>query len=77
MPSSSAPESAGSPWPRPSYAAPRAPPRAISLTSAPAVALRDTVVAAATRLAPGLLLRGFDGIADWRPRPRRPRSRPE
>ncbi|MFI0780994.1 FAD-dependent monooxygenase [Streptomyces sp. NPDC021212] len=41
--------------------------RAISLTSAPAVALRNTAVAAATRLAPGLLLRGFDGIADWRP----------
>jgi len=41
--------------------------RAISLTSAPAVALRNTAVAAATRLVPGLLLRGFDGIADWRP----------
>ncbi|MFI0820991.1 FAD-dependent monooxygenase [Streptomyces sp. NPDC021098] len=52
--------------------------RAISLTSAPAVALRDASVAATTRLAPGLLLRGFDGIADWRPpgtpapAPRRP-----
>lgn len=41
--------------------------RASSLTRAPAVALRDTAVAVATRLAPGLLLRGFDGIADWRP----------
>ncbi len=41
--------------------------RAISLTGAPAVALRNTAVAAATRLVPGLLLRGFDGIADWRP----------
>ncbi|MGW2331881.1 FAD-dependent monooxygenase [Streptomyces sp. NPDC001700] len=41
--------------------------RALSLTSAPAVGFRNTALAAATRLAPGLLLRGFDGIADWRP----------
>ncbi|WP_055551236.1 FAD-dependent monooxygenase [Streptomyces sp. NBRC 110028] len=41
--------------------------RAISLAGAPAVALRNAAVATATRLAPGLLLRGFDGIADWAP----------
>ncbi|MFI1972404.1 FAD-dependent monooxygenase [Streptomyces cinnamoneus] len=37
------------------------------LSGAPAVALRDTAIATVSHLAPGLLLRGFDGIADWRP----------
>ncbi|GAA2332793.1 FAD-dependent monooxygenase [Streptomyces cuspidosporus] len=47
-----------------------------ALSSAPAVALRDAVVAAVSRLVPGLLLRGFDGIADWRPPgPRQGRAR--
>ncbi|MQY37075.1 Aurachin C monooxygenase/isomerase [Streptomyces sp. RB17] len=32
-----------------------------------AVAVRDTVIAALSKAGPGLLLRGFDGIADWRP----------
>ncbi|MER8157892.1 FAD-dependent monooxygenase [Streptomyces sp. NPDC094472] len=41
--------------------------RMITLTSAPAVALRDTAIAAVGRLVPGLALRSFDGIADWRP----------
>ncbi|MEU5591343.1 FAD-dependent monooxygenase [Streptomyces sp. NPDC020298] len=31
------------------------------------VAVRDTAVAALSKAAPGLLLRSFDGIADWRP----------
>ncbi|WP_232626627.1 FAD-dependent monooxygenase [Streptomyces alfalfae] len=37
------------------------------LTSAPLVAVRDTLVAAASRLGPDLLLRSFSSIADWRP----------
>ncbi|MET9952744.1 FAD-dependent oxidoreductase [Streptomyces sp. NPDC006339] len=37
------------------------------LSARPAVALRDTAVTAASRLGPGLILRGFDGIADWCP----------
>ncbi|MEU8872316.1 FAD-dependent monooxygenase [Streptomyces javensis] len=41
--------------------------RMITLTSVPAVALRDAAIAAVGRLAPGLALRSFDGIADWRP----------
>ncbi|GAA0940019.1 MULTISPECIES: FAD-dependent monooxygenase [Streptomyces violaceusniger group] len=41
--------------------------RMITLTSAPAVALRDAAIAAVGRLAPGLALRSFDGIADWSP----------
>ncbi|NMO33017.1 NAD(P)-binding protein [Streptomyces sp. GMY01] len=31
------------------------------------IVLRDTLIVTASRLRPGLLLRGFDGIADWRP----------
>lgn len=31
------------------------------------VAVRDTAIAALSKAAPALLLRGFDGIADWRP----------
>ncbi|GGZ86528.1 FAD-dependent monooxygenase [Streptomyces echinoruber] len=31
------------------------------------VTVRDAALAALSRAAPGLLLRGFDGIADWRP----------
>ncbi|MFE3327930.1 FAD-dependent monooxygenase [Streptomyces sp. NPDC059176] len=37
------------------------------LRSAPAVALRNRLIAAASRLGPGVVLRGMDGIADWRP----------
>ncbi|MFK3732975.1 hypothetical protein ACI2LJ_22190 [Streptomyces sp. NPDC088090] len=41
---------------------------ALTLVSArPAVALRDTLVRTASRLGPGFVLRGFDGIADRRP----------
>lgn len=31
------------------------------------IALRDNAIAALSRISPNLLLRGFDGIADWRP----------
>ncbi len=31
------------------------------------VAVRNTVVAALSQAGPALFLRGFDGIADWRP----------
>ncbi|MFF8606463.1 FAD-dependent monooxygenase [Streptomyces sp. NPDC015346] len=37
------------------------------LSTRPAVALRDALIAAVSRFGPGLVLRGFDGIADWRP----------
>ncbi|MFF7779929.1 FAD-dependent monooxygenase [Streptomyces tanashiensis] len=37
------------------------------LSARPAVALRDTAVSAVSRFGPGLALRGFDGICDWRP----------
>ncbi|WP_234323311.1 FAD-dependent monooxygenase [Streptomyces bikiniensis] len=37
------------------------------LSAPPAVALRSVLVGAAARLGPGFLLKGFDGIADWRP----------
>ncbi|MFC8507961.1 FAD-dependent monooxygenase [Streptomyces sp. NPDC057411] len=37
------------------------------LSAGPAVALRNTAVSAVSRFGPGLVLRGFDGIADWRP----------
>ncbi|MCT4353610.1 FAD-dependent monooxygenase [Streptomyces sp. Je 1-79] len=40
----------------------------LTLVSArPAVALRNGLIAAVSRFGPGLVLRGFDGIADWRP----------
>ncbi|MDT9693569.1 FAD-dependent monooxygenase [Streptomyces sp. P9(2023)] len=40
----------------------------LTLVSArPAVAVRDALIAAVSRFGPGLVLRGFDGIADWRP----------
>lgn len=41
--------------------------RLIRLTSAPAVAVRNFVMSTLSRLGPGLVLRTFDGIADWRP----------
>ncbi|MCX4824815.1 FAD-dependent monooxygenase [Streptomyces sp. NBC_01142] len=41
--------------------------RMMSLTSAPAVAVRDTLMSAVSRLGPGVVLRTFDGIADWQP----------
>jgi 2-polyprenyl-6-methoxyphenol hydroxylase-like FAD-dependent oxidoreductase len=31
------------------------------------IAVRDTAIAALSKARPALLLRGFDGIADWRP----------
>lgn len=37
------------------------------LSARPAVALRNTAVTAVSRFGPGLVLRGFDGIADWTP----------
>ncbi|MEU3398689.1 FAD-dependent monooxygenase [Streptomyces filamentosus] len=37
------------------------------VTARPAVALRDALVRTVSRLGPGFVLRGFDGIADWRP----------
>lgn len=44
--------------------------RLMALRGAPAVAARDTLMATVSRLGPGLVLRTFDGIADWHP-PRR------
>lgn len=41
--------------------------RLMRLSSAPAVAVRDFVMSTLSRLGPGLVLRTFDGIADWRP----------
>lgn len=41
--------------------------RLMRLTSAPAVALRDALVSAVSHFGPTLVLRTFDGIADWRP----------
>lgn len=41
--------------------------RLMRLRSAPAVAARDLLMSTVSRLGPGLLLRTFDGIADWRP----------
>ncbi|MGW1883797.1 FAD-dependent monooxygenase [Streptomyces sp. NPDC001970] len=41
--------------------------RMAMLSSPAAVAVRDTLVAAVSRFGPGLVLRSFDGIADWRP----------
>ncbi|MFD9225497.1 FAD-dependent monooxygenase [Streptomyces sp. NPDC060064] len=41
--------------------------RLMSLTSTPAVAVRNTLMSAVSRLGPGLVLRTFDGIADWQP----------
>ncbi|QXE37971.1 FAD-dependent monooxygenase [Streptomyces sp. GMY02] len=44
--------------------------RMIAATSPATAVLRDTAIATVSRLVPGLLLRGFAGIADWRPPPR-------
>ncbi|MFE3899539.1 FAD-dependent monooxygenase [Streptomyces sp. NPDC059153] len=41
--------------------------RLMRLTSAPAVALRDALMSTVSRLGPTLVLRTFDGIADWQP----------
>ncbi|MFC8228396.1 FAD-dependent monooxygenase [Streptomyces sp. NPDC057287] len=41
--------------------------RMMQLSATPAVALRAGLMAAASRLGPGLVLRTFDGIADWQP----------
>ncbi|WP_051717049.1 FAD-dependent monooxygenase [Streptomyces megasporus] len=41
--------------------------RLTTLTSPPALALRTAAVAVLDRIGPRLVLRGLDGIADWRP----------
>ncbi|NWF30383.1 FAD-dependent monooxygenase [Streptomyces sp. PKU-EA00015] len=41
--------------------------RLMALSGTPAVAVRETLMSAVSRLGPGLVLRTFDGIADWRP----------
>ncbi|WP_314173628.1 FAD-dependent monooxygenase [Streptomyces winkii] len=41
--------------------------RFVTMTSAPACALRDAAMAAVNRLGPHLALRALDGIADWSP----------
>ncbi|MFD4714126.1 hypothetical protein ACFWN5_31230 [Streptomyces sp. NPDC058430] len=41
------------------------------LSNRPAMALRNTLIAALDRTGPAVMLRGFDEIADWRP-PQRP-----
>lgn len=41
--------------------------RMTGLSSAPAVALRNALMSAVSRLGPGLVLRTFDGICDWEP----------
>ncbi|MEV4945799.1 FAD-dependent monooxygenase [Streptomyces sp. NPDC053755] len=41
--------------------------RLTRFSARPAVAARDALIATVSRFGPGLLLRGFDGIADWRP----------
>ncbi|MFI8171467.1 FAD-dependent monooxygenase [Streptomyces sp. NPDC085931] len=41
------------------------------MTGRTAIAVRDTAMAALSKAGPALFLRGFDGIADWRP-PQRP-----
>ncbi|WP_258050181.1 hypothetical protein [Streptomyces finlayi] len=46
-------------------------------SSAPAVALRDGLMATVTRLGPGLVLRTLDGIADWQPPQRTYAAEPE
>ncbi|WP_250294327.1 FAD-dependent monooxygenase [Streptomyces atroolivaceus] len=41
--------------------------RMTGLSAAPAVALRNGLMSAVSRLGPGLVLRTFDGICDWQP----------
>ncbi|MFE4453955.1 FAD-dependent monooxygenase [Streptomyces sp. NPDC056796] len=41
--------------------------RMTGLAGGPAVALRNALMSAVSRLGPGLVLRTFDGICDWRP----------
>ncbi|MFJ7201183.1 MULTISPECIES: FAD-dependent monooxygenase [unclassified Streptomyces] len=41
--------------------------RLMRLTSAPAVAMRDALMSAVSRFGSDLVLRTFDGIADWQP----------
>ncbi|MEU7584033.1 FAD-dependent monooxygenase [Streptomyces sp. NPDC041068] len=45
--------------------------RVTHLTGAPLIAVRNTLVSAASRLGPNFIMRGFASIADWRP-PRAP-----
>ncbi|MGW8885395.1 FAD-dependent monooxygenase [Streptomyces sp. NPDC055749] len=51
--------------------------RLMSLSSAPAVALRDGLMATVNRFGPGLVLRTLDGIADWQPPQRTYAAEPE
>lgn len=41
--------------------------RLMQLSGQPAVALRNGLMSAVSRLGPGIVLRTFDGIADWQP----------
>ncbi|NYV76308.1 FAD-dependent monooxygenase, partial [Streptomyces sp. UH6] len=41
--------------------------RLAMLTNRPAAALRNAAISAVSRTGPAFFLRGFDGIADWRP----------
>ncbi|MGW4230787.1 FAD-dependent monooxygenase [Streptomyces sp. NPDC004980] len=41
--------------------------RLMQLSGGPAVAVRNGLIATVSRLGPGLVLRTFDGIADWHP----------
>ncbi|RDG32615.1 FAD-dependent monooxygenase [Streptomyces corynorhini] len=41
--------------------------RMAAVSSPAGAAVRDRLIAAASRFGPGLVLRGMDGIADWRP----------
>ncbi|MFD4630556.1 FAD-dependent monooxygenase [Streptomyces sp. NPDC058284] len=41
--------------------------RVTHLTGAPAIAVRDALISAATRIAPHSVLRGLSAITDWRP----------
>ncbi|KUH36062.1 MULTISPECIES: FAD-dependent oxidoreductase [Streptomyces] len=50
--------------------------RIMALRSPAALALRDGAIRAMAKVVPGLLLRGFDGVADWQPPVTPPGSRP-
>ncbi|MFD4763575.1 hypothetical protein ACFWOJ_33435 [Streptomyces sp. NPDC058439] len=41
--------------------------RLMRWTGAPAVLLRDALITGVSRIGPTLVLRTFDGIADWQP----------
>ncbi|MFB7088367.1 FAD-dependent monooxygenase [Streptomyces sp. NPDC056296] len=46
------------------------------MTNRAGIAVRDTAIAALSKAGPALFLRGFDGIADWRP-PQQPYASPQ